>query len=535
MQLLEMSLSGSVFILAVLAVRAAAVNYLPKKTFLVLWGVVLVHLLLPVRIPSSLSIYSRIPRFNQKADARQASEPLDDPDQVPKESSEADVGVNTGSDTNMDAEKEAASERSFEAGQFLTGQRRAEQQAILKNGLFVVWAVGFLGCLSVFAAMYVICIRRFCVSAVVKNEFVESWLKEHSGRRHIQIRQCGFVKAPLTYGLWHPVILMPERTDWEDKRRLSYVLEHEFVHIRRLDAAAKIVLAAALAVHWFNPMVWMMYAVCSRDLELSCDETVIRTFGESARAEYARVLIGTEEQKRMPLPLCSGFCRNVMRERIVAIMKIRKKSKAAGISAAAVVCVLAVMFATSSSTGIEEREAVPPAGKITNISLNLSNQAAADISNAVIAHMEKEYEGYYQLDNYEFSFCNEVIADDMLSLDIKVGADMTSILDPKDSHYAQGMLEAVEQIDDAAKKQAAQKLYAEYIEEMMRNYMVTEQTGFSYQVHLPAAQAAADGALSYDLFYLDENGREVTPFREDDRVKPLAGREDGRAYIEENI
>ena len=85
------------------------------------------------------------------------------------------------------------------------------------------------------------------------------------------------------------------------------------------------------------------------------------------------------------------------------------------------------------------------------------------------------------------------------------------------------------------KKQAAQKLYAEYIEEMMRNYMVTEQTGFSYQVHLPAAQAAVDGALSYDLFYLDENGREVTPFREDDRVKPLAGREDGRAYIEENI
>ncbi len=198
-------------------------------------------------------------------------------------------------------------------------------------------------------------------------------------------------------------------------------------------------------------------------------------------------------------------------------------------------CVLAVMFATSSSTGIEEKEAVPPTGKITNISLNLSNQAAADISNAVIAHMEKEYEGYYQLDNYEFSFCNEVIADDMLSLDIKVGADMTSILDPKDSHYAQGMLEAVGQIDDAAKKQAAQKLYAEYIEEMMRNYMVTEQTGFSYQVHLQAAQAAADGALSYDLFYLDENGREVTPFREDDRVKPLAGKEDGRAYIEENI
>lgn len=58
MRLLEMSVSGAIFILAVIVVRAVAVNCLPKKTFLVLWGIVLVQLLLPIRIPSVISIYS---------------------------------------------------------------------------------------------------------------------------------------------------------------------------------------------------------------------------------------------------------------------------------------------------------------------------------------------------------------------------------------------------------------------------------------------------------------------------------------------
>lgn len=517
MNLLEMSLSGSVFILAVLAVRTVAVNRLPKKTFLVLWGMVLVHLLLPVRIPSSLSIYSKISAFAPKATMQQTGS-------VSGSVRVLDKAAEDGGRTGVDIEKES--------GQVSAGKRHASRQRLAKDVLFAVWAVGFLICLAVFAAIYAVCIRRFRVSAVVKNEFVESWLKEHRCRRQIQIRQCSYVKTPLTYGLLHPIILMPEHTDWEDERRLLYVLEHEFVHIRRMDAAAKLVLAAALAVHWFNPFVWLMYAVCSRDLELSCDEAVLRTFGETARAEYARVLIGTEEQLRMPLPLCSGFCKNVLQERIVAIMKIRKRSKAAGVGAAAVVGVLAVMFATSSSAGGED---ALPAGKITNISLNLSSQAADDISQAVIAHMEKEYEGYYHLENYKLSFCNEVIADDMLSLDIEVGADMTSIRDPKESLYAQGMLEAVGQITDAAKKQEAQKLYTEYIDEMMQYYMVPEETGFSYQVHLPAAQVGEEtGALSYELFYLHEDGT-LIPFREDDRVKPLAGKEDGRAFIEENI
>ena len=83
---------------------------------------------------------------------------------------------------------------------------------------------------------------------------------------------------------------------------LRYVLEHEFVHIRRFDALWKLLLLAAACAHWFNPLVWVMYVLANRDLELSCDETVVRRFG-GARASYARVLIGMEAEKSGFAPL----------------------------------------------------------------------------------------------------------------------------------------------------------------------------------------------------------------------------------------
>ena len=109
-------------------------------------------------------------------------------------------------------------------------------------------------------------------------------------RRH----PAGRISSPLTFGVLRPVILMPKKTDWTDETALRYVLEHEFVHIQRFDVLSKLLLIAAVCVHRFNPLVWVMYVLANRDLELSCDETVLRRFGGDIRAAYARVLIRME-------------------------------------------------------------------------------------------------------------------------------------------------------------------------------------------------------------------------------------------------
>ena len=105
---------------------------------------------------------------------------------------------------------------------------------------------------------------------------------------------AGRISSPLTFGVLRPVILLPKKTDWTDETALRYVLEHEFVHIQRFDVLSKLLLIAAVCVHRFNPLVWVMYVLANRDLELSCDETVLRRFGGDIRAAYARVLIRME-------------------------------------------------------------------------------------------------------------------------------------------------------------------------------------------------------------------------------------------------
>ena len=91
------------------------------------------------------------------------------------------------------------------------------------------------------------------VSEPVENDFTIQWLTEYQLRRPVSIRQSGKITAPLTYGILHPVILMPAETDWTETMRMQYVLAHEYVHIRRFDAVTKLLLTAALCLHWCNP------------------------------------------------------------------------------------------------------------------------------------------------------------------------------------------------------------------------------------------------------------------------------------------
>lgn len=76
------------------------------------------------------------------------------------------------------------------------------------------------------------------------------------------------------------MILLPKKIAQDSSDDLKYVLSHEYIHIRRFDLVFKLVLTAALCVHWFDPLVWVMYVIANRDIEISCDEAVVRMFGE---------------------------------------------------------------------------------------------------------------------------------------------------------------------------------------------------------------------------------------------------------------
>ncbi|MBQ9646932.1 MAG: M56 family metallopeptidase, partial [Oscillospiraceae bacterium] len=222
----------------------------------------------------------------------------------------------------------------------------------------IVWLAGTVVCGAGIACLYMVNYKRFRRAVPVENESASAWLDAHPLRRPLAVRALDSIDSPLTYGVLRPVILVPEGFDFADEAA-RYALEHEYVHARRLDAAFKLALAAALAVHWFNPAVWLMYVLANRDIELSCDEAVLRRFGEGERGAYARALLSMEE-KRSALPaLYAGFGANPTKERILAIMKFKKASVLSLALAAALVLALAACAATGTN-------AQDTAEKITN-------------------------------------------------------------------------------------------------------------------------------------------------------------------------
>ena len=356
MSLLQMSFAGAVMILAITIIRALAISLLPKKTFLALWGIAVARLLLPFSLPSMFSVYSLISNHTSGIAATKVPQidkvlPIDTIGQMA--TMPGDIGNTTSTVSIWGA----------------------------------VWAAGTLICAMVFVVAYWKCRQEFQTSLPVKNDFIKNWLNAHQLKRPISIRQSSRFSAPLTYGVFRPVILMPISADWENTKALQYVLAHEYVHIRRFDSITKLVLIAALCVHWFNPLVWVMYVLANRDIELSCDEAVVRLFGETTKAAYARALISMEETRSGLTPLCNNFSKNAIEERITAIMKIKKASIFSLVVALALVVGVTTAFATSAAPETSGATVSIPTTKDA-VSFGIIDPNAESISNTDVAEVQ---------------------------------------------------------------------------------------------------------------------------------------------------
>ena len=351
MSLIQMSFSGAVMILVIFAVRTAAINRLPKKLFILLWELVLLRLLIPFSIPSVISVYTFLERGldagNSPAQALQVPAAY----LIPQAAVEG-----TGGSSGAQLLQES-----------VPGTPEAPVWLIL-------WLVGASACAIFFLVSYLRCYREFHTSLPVHSETAVRWLKRHPLRRTVRVRQSDRISAPLTYGVLKPVILLPKEMDLTESRQLEYILLHEYIHIRRLDSVRKMVMVSALCVHWFNPFVWMMYILFNRDMELACDESVVRKSGVTSRRDYAKTLISMEEKKSMALPLCNSFSQNAVRERITAIMKTKKVTIGIGIVCVLILAVVIILFATSADGG--QQAAWPEGSELTGDTAEGSGEEA---------------------------------------------------------------------------------------------------------------------------------------------------------------
>lgn len=318
MSLFQMSVAGGVLILFIVVIRALAIHRLPKTTFLALWMIAALRLLLPFSIPLPFNIHIGLDVFSDVVQELPSG--------------------------NIVSTLPGDSPPSYDIGTAVPSPA-AEHISTFE----ILWLVGVLLLAIYFSISYFRSMRKFKMSIPDNTPYIQNWLTAHQISRPLAVRSSDLISSPLTYGILHPVILLPKKLDRNDQAALKYVLTHEYVHIRRFDAITKILFAAVLCIHWFNPLVWVMYVLANRDMELSCDAWVIRMLGEKNRSSYALMLIKMEERRSGMSVLCSHLGKNAISERIEAIMKFKKTSILA--CAFALVLVVGATTAFATSTG----------------------------------------------------------------------------------------------------------------------------------------------------------------------------------------
>ena len=308
LKLLNLSISASWLVLAVLVLRLISKRS-PKWMNVLLWGIVALRLVLPFSIESALSL---IPSAETVSPAAVQSAPAPT---ITSGVSVIDNAVNPALSEHFSAVPTAS-----------------------VNPLYVwaeiagwVWLIG-LGAMLLYALVsYLRLRRRVSVSLPVQD--------------HIYL--CDAISSPFILGVVKPHIYLP--SDLDEVQRQN-VLAHEQAHLARRDHWWKPLGFALLAVYWFNPVLWLAYTLLCRDIELACDERVIRTMDESAVKTYSTVLLACSMPRKAVITCPLAFGEIGVKERVRNALHYKKPAFWVVAASVAVCIVVAVCFLTNPPT-----------------------------------------------------------------------------------------------------------------------------------------------------------------------------------------
>lgn len=351
--------SGSAMILLALALRLFLKKHLPRGIFPTLWCASAVRLLLPIAIPTPLSVWNLL---HTPATA-QAN------------------GVISDALTPFPA--------------FVTnGTAESAADAAGIHPMLLVWLV----CAILFAAYFVIgyacMVRRFRGTRLAPQPSIDALLDRFRFSRDPRICVSNSRRAPLTFGVFRPTVLLPEDLPVGDAQ-FRLVLAHELAHIRRRDCLRKLLLTVCLCLYWWNPLVWLMVWLANRDMELACDEAVLRALGPDCRKAYALTLLDMAQRNPKSAPLCSGFAKSSAEERICAILSFKRIPAWVGICVAVLFVLTASVFTTQavSPAAVPEPEpAVQEEIPEENVAVSVSESELLPATPPIMPEQEAESE-----------------------------------------------------------------------------------------------------------------------------------------------
>lgn len=182
-------------------------------------------------------------------------------------------------------------------------------------------------------------------------------VKEEGKKRAFYIWTSDAVKTPFVAGVFCPVIYLPETLG---KPQREMILEHEKVHMKRLDYLVKPAAGLICCIHWFNPFVWLAFYLMERDMESSCDEAVLRKIGYERKKEYANTLLSIAETRVWKPGHPIAFGENSIKSRIKRTVKIKKAKPIVVVTGAVVTAAAVMLLLVNRSDSQKDQETAAP-------------------------------------------------------------------------------------------------------------------------------------------------------------------------------
>lgn len=321
--ILWMSLIASIVIIALILLRPL-LKKLPRIFSYVLWGIVLFRLLCPVSFDSSISIFQLAGTPFVTA---LLQPPLSEVEVVSEETFEYVITEET---VVLPDEKVT---QTMANGEMIEESRDYQPMEVTKTPVWkwffsIIWIIG-VGAILGYGVYSYISLKKELTGVV----------REEDGSY-----SCDNIKTAFVMGFLFPKVYIPSDLEKSKKR---FVLLHEQTHMRRGDSIFRLLAYMALAIHWFNPFVWIAFHLSEVDMELSCDEAVMKITKEDIRKEYAATLLEIASGKHILFSGLPAFGENRTKERIQAVVNYKKRSMVILVIGCGVVVALVLVLASN--------------------------------------------------------------------------------------------------------------------------------------------------------------------------------------------
>ena len=409
---LNLAVAASWLIVVILLLRPLLKKFAPRWVLCALWAVVAVRLVCPVMLHSDLSVY-RLAGDAVNANGQVTYfEDTGFCGDVSYRPATLLPGVSTPTVTPSTVD-DSAPEVSADA----VVQPSTPSRSVDMNLLSIAWAVGIY--IIVMAALAGYLSLRSAVAASIPLE----------GNVYL----CDNIKSPFILGVFRPRIYL---TSGMDEAARDCVLRHERAHLRRWDHVWKPLGFALLAVYWYNPLVWLAYILFCRDMELACDERVIRDMAAEERAVYSQALLDCSQGRRWVAACPLAFGEVGVKTRVKAVLWYKKPGFWVSVAAVLVCIAVAVCFLTNpKGAGNEEpdlslanyKNVATLAYQTDTVAVTQANGTVTAISGPVLGKLLANADWTYQStgepdDGSDDAYSLMVQVDDYISLRFYAGA-----------------------------------------------------------------------------------------------------------------